>query len=143
MSLVYVDHVDHVSNDGMAYAPWTGERVGLHSTSSGKAFLAWLSRAERDGALPRELEQFTEATITDREALEAELNEVRTTGYAVCAGEDAAFTNGVSAAALDARRRPVAVVNIWGPERRVPTGRFSVLGPAAVASADRVAGLLA
>lgn len=140
VSLVYVDHV---SVSGVAYQPWVQDRISLHSTSSGKAFLAWLSDAERTGALPAALERFTEHTITDRQRLDAELDEVRVCGYARCAGEDAAFTNGVSAAALDARSRPIAVVNIWGPERRIPTERFPELGSAVRDSARCVADLLA
>ncbi len=136
-------YVDHISVIGATFAPWTEERVSLHSTSSGKIFLAWLSEAEREGALPSTLERFTESTIVDRDALESELSEARTLGYACCRGEDAALTNGVSAAVLDARRRPIAVVNIWGPERRIPTDRFAELGPAVVETADRVAALLA
>jgi DNA-binding IclR family transcriptional regulator len=139
-SLVYVDHV---SVNGVAYQPWVQDRISLHSTSSGKAFLAWLSDAEREGALPRVLDRFTENTITDRARLDAELERARGIGYAECAGEDAAFTNGVSAAALDARRRPIAVVNVWGPERRIPAERFPELGAAVVRAARRVAELLA
>jgi DNA-binding IclR family transcriptional regulator len=139
VSLVYVDHV---SVSGPAFQPWVQERISLHSTSSGKAFLAWLSDAERTGALPERLERFTEQTITDRALLQAELDEARRVGYARCSGEDAAFTNGVSAAALDSRRRPIAVVNVWGPERRIPVDRFPELGAAVVESAARVATLL-
>lgn len=136
-------YVDHISVIGATFAPWTEERVSLHSTSSGKIFLAWLSEAEREGALPSSLERFTESTTVDRQALEDELTEARRIGYACCRGEDAALTNGVSAAVLDARRRPIAVVNIWGPERRIPTDRFTELGPAVVETADHVAALLA
>ena len=138
-SLVYVDHV---SVRGPAFQPRVEERISLHSTSSGKAFLAWLSDAERTGALPDRLEQFTDQTITNRRQLDAQLDEVRLVGYARCSGEDAAFTNGVSAAALDSRHRPIAVVNIWGPERRVPVDRFPELGAEVVESAARVAALL-
>jgi len=140
MSLVYVDHV---AVSGVAHQPWTQERISLHSTSSGKIFLAWLSEPERDGAIPQTLERFTERTITDRAQLDAELAAARRSGYAECAGEDAAFTNGVSAAALDVRCRPILVVNIWGPERRIPPRRFGELGRAAVVTADRIAALLA
>jgi DNA-binding IclR family transcriptional regulator len=136
-------YIDHISVIGARFAPWTEERVSLHSTSSGKIFLAWLSDAERAGALPPTLEPFTENTITDRAALEDELAEARRLGYARCLGEDAALTNGVSAAALDARRRPIAVVNVWGPERRIPAERLDVLGPFAVAAATQVEELLA
>lgn len=139
MSLAYVDHV---SVAGFVFQPWVQDRISLHSTSSGKAFLAGLDDAELAGALPRRLERFTDSTLTDRAALRAELDRVRQLGYAECAGEDAAFTNGVSAAALDARGRPIAVVNVWGPERRIPAERFADLGQAVVATADRVAELL-
>ncbi len=140
MSLVYVDHV---TVNGVAYQPWTQDRISLHSTSSGKIFLAWLSEQEREGAVPGTLERFTDRTTTDRAVLDAELAKARRLGYARCAGEDAAFTNGVSAAALDARQRPIAVVNVWGPERRIPVARFDELGPAVVEAADRIAALLA
>lgn len=139
-SLRYVDHVSVIAG---TFTPWTEERVSLHSTSSGKIFLAWLSDAERAGALPPTLERFTENTITDRAELEVELAEARRQGYARCQGEDAALTNGVSSAVLDARRRPIAVVNVWGPERRMPTERLDELGPLAVAAAAAVAGRLA
>lgn len=139
-SLRYVDHLSVIAG---TFTPWTEERVSLHSTSSGKIFLAWLSDAERAGALPQSLERFTESTIVERDALEAELAEARRLGYARCHGEDAALTNGVSAAVLDARRRPIAVINVWGPERRIPVDRLDALGPLAVAAAQRVAELLA
>ncbi|HUV48211.1 MAG: IclR family transcriptional regulator C-terminal domain-containing protein, partial [Actinomycetes bacterium] len=87
--------------------------------------------------------RFTQSTTVDRAALDAELAEARRCGYARCHGEDAALTNGVSAAVLDARRRPIAVVNVWGPERRIPVERFDELGPLAVDASTRVAGLLA
>jgi DNA-binding IclR family transcriptional regulator len=144
MSLVYVDHVAvPVSSHGATFQPWTQDRISLHSTSSGKIFLAWLDAREREGALPLSLERFTDATITDRATLERELATARELGYATCAGEDAAFTNGVSAAARDARGRPIVVLNIWGPERRIPVGRFGELGPAVVQAAGAVADLLA
>jgi DNA-binding IclR family transcriptional regulator len=139
VNLVYVDHITVV---GGAFQPWTEERISLHSTSSGKILLAWLTDSERDGALSATLERFTDRTITDREVLEAELAEARRLGYARCVGEDAAFSNGVSAAVLDARQRPIAVINIWGPEGRIPTDRFAELGPAVALSAGRVAQLL-
>ncbi|MEO8106189.1 MAG: IclR family transcriptional regulator [Actinomycetes bacterium] len=136
-------YIDHISVIGAPFSPWTEERVSLHSTSSGKIFLAWLSDAERDGALPATLERFTQSTTVDRVALDAELVEARRRGYACCTGEDAALTNGVSSAVLDARRRPIAVVNVWGPERRIPVERFDELGPLAVEASHQVAGLLA
>ncbi len=139
---VTLEYVDHVSVTGATFQPWTQDQISLHSTSSGKIFLAWLSAQERDGALPQSLERYTDSTIVDRSLLDDELAQARQVGYARCVGEDAAFTNGVSAAALDARHRPIAVVNVWGPERRIPLARFDELGAATVDAADRIAVLL-
>ena len=139
-SLRYVDHLSVIAG---TFTPWSEERVSLHSTSSGKIFLAWLSQEEREGALPSTLERFTDNTITDREELEQELSRARELGFARCHGEDAALTNGVSAAVLDARRRPIAVVNVWGPERRIPVERLDALGPLAVTASVRIGELLA
>jgi DNA-binding IclR family transcriptional regulator len=52
------------------------------------------------------------------------------------------YSNGVSAAALDSQGRPVAVVNVWGIEQRVPVKRFPALGEATRATACTVAALL-
>jgi DNA-binding IclR family transcriptional regulator len=56
-----------------------GRRVPVHSTSLGKALLA--DRA--DPRLPGVLEAQTDHTLTDREALQADLRRVRQRGYAV------------------------------------------------------------
>jgi DNA-binding IclR family transcriptional regulator len=140
VNLVYVHHS---AVNGFAYQLWANQPLTLHSSSAGKAFLAWLPELERRAALPRVLERFTDQTVTDPDRLDEELASARATGYAVCAGEDALFTNGVSAAVLDQRQHPVAIVNIWGPEQRIPVARFPELGPLARASADRIAARLA
>jgi DNA-binding IclR family transcriptional regulator len=140
---VTLAYVHHSAVNGFAYQLWANQPLALHSSSAGKIFLAWLPEQERRAALPRVLERFTDQTVTDIETLETELTHAREVGYAVCASEDALFTNGVSAAVLDGRDRPVAIVNIWGPEQRIPTTRFPDLGVAARAAADRVAARLA
>ncbi|MCO5994416.1 IclR family transcriptional regulator [Actinoallomurus rhizosphaericola] len=56
-----------------------GRRVPTHSTSLGKALLA----DHPDPALPETLERQTERTITDRDALRAELRRIRERGHAV------------------------------------------------------------
>ena len=139
-TLVYVHHS---SVTGSAYEPWANQPLTLHTSSAGKIFLAWLPDRERDATIPPVLERFTDQTITDRVEFDAELARAKVAGYAVCAGEDALFTNGVSAAVLDGRDLPVAIVNIWGPERRIPSSRFPDLGRAALATADRIASRLA
>src|SRR5699024_11105132 len=58
---------------------YLGQRTPLHATSSGKVLLAAVDAAQFDG-LTGTLERYTEATITDPEALRLEMNRVRDRG---------------------------------------------------------------
>jgi DNA-binding IclR family transcriptional regulator len=139
VNLIYVDQLDPA--DG-PQERWVGTPLALHASSSGKILLAYLPPSERVGALPGELPRYTPTTITDPELLQTELAVARARGYATCVGEDVRYSNGVSAAALDARGHPIAVVNVWGIEQRVPEQRFAALGEAARQTAEHIAALL-
>jgi len=60
-----------------------GRRLPAHTTSLGKALLATHTDEQIRALLPERLESVTEHTITDREALIAELHTIRERGYAV------------------------------------------------------------
>lgn len=139
VNLIYVDQLD--PPDG-PQERWIGAPLALHASSSGKILLAYLPASERAGALTGELRRYTPTTITDPDRLEAELRLARERGYSTCVGEDVPYSNGVSAAALDAQERPIAVVNVWGIEQRVPEQRFGALGAATKRAAAQVAALL-
>src|SRR4051794_35483761 len=139
LQLVYVDQVQapHV----MA-ANWLGRPTPLHATSTGKAFLAWLSDEELGAALPGRLERFTDTTITGRPALRAELAAVRTRGHAVSRGELEPALWGVSAPVLDGGR-VAAVVSVWGTETRIRARGLDALGARTAATAAEVGALVA
>ncbi|HEV2782379.1 MAG TPA: IclR family transcriptional regulator [Actinophytocola sp.] len=59
-----------------------GRRLPAHLTALGQALLAALTPEEIDSVLPPTLEALTENTITDRAALHAELDVVRSRGWA-------------------------------------------------------------
>jgi IclR family KDG regulon transcriptional repressor len=60
-----------------------GMTIPLHSHASGKLFLAYMTQDRIDEIIEgHELEQMTEYTITDRESLLAELDQIRENGYA-------------------------------------------------------------
>lgn len=62
---------------------YTGQSVHLHTTALGKTVLAYLSEERRKEVIDRHgLPEKTENTITDRQHLEAELEEIRTEGVA-------------------------------------------------------------
>jgi DNA-binding IclR family transcriptional regulator len=131
LNLVYVDQID----PPQIMAPnWLGRPVPLHATSSGKAFLAFLDPDERDAVLGPKLERFTDATVTDRRRLERELDEIRRDRYCVCIGELEESLFGASAPVLSAQGRPLAIVSVWGSERRVLPG----IGPRVLEAARSI-----
>jgi DNA-binding IclR family transcriptional regulator len=138
-NLVYVDQVD----PPQIMAPnWFGRTVPLHATSTGKAYLAFLTPDERASVLPDRLERYTATTVTDRSRLTAELDEVRRSGFAVCVGELEESLFGASAPVLSQQGRPVAVVSVWGTEHRLPRERLDAAGRLVVTAADELQDLL-
>jgi DNA-binding IclR family transcriptional regulator len=138
-NLVYVDQVDPPN----AVVPsWLGKPLPLHATSGGKAFLAWLRTDERDAILPADLPRYTARTVTDRDLLERELAEVRLDGYALCNREYEEFSSGASAAVLNTRQYPVAVVNVWGPAPRNPASKLREIGGQTAQTASQIRSLL-
>lgn len=96
-----------------------GEHAPMYCTGLGKVMLAFLSDAEREEALDRPLTPFTENTITTREALFAELEEIRRRGYAV---DNMEHEYGVVCLALPvfgAGGRIVAAVSASAPSLRL------------------------
>ena len=139
-NLVYVDQVEAPQ---IMSPNWLGRPLALHATSSGKAFLAWLPKEERDVLVPARLERFTDTTLTQRRQLEEELEAVRRDGYSICVGELEETLFGASAAVLNERERPVAIVSVWGPQHRVPAERLPEIGRRAQAAATEIKTLLA
>jgi DNA-binding IclR family transcriptional regulator len=138
-NLVYVHQVEAPQ---IMSPNWLGRAVALHATSSGKAFLAWLPKEERDVLVPARLERFTDTTLTQRRQLEEELEAVRRDGYSICAGELEETLYGASAAVLNERQRPVAIVSVWGPQHRVPAERLPEIGRKARDAAGEIKTLL-
>lgn len=138
-NLVYVDQVDPPN---VMVPSWIDKPLPLHATSGGKAFLAWLGPDERDAILPKELPRYTTRTVTERGQLEREFDEIRRVGYALCVREYEEFSSGASAAVLNSRTYPMAVVNVWGPAPRNPLKQLHEIGRDAAKTADEIRKLL-
>lgn len=85
-----------------------------HATATGKVMLAFAGR------LPAALVAYTERTITDPAALEAELSSVRELGWAQAVGEREPDLAAVAAPVLGPRRELAAIVGVQGPAARLP-----------------------
>jgi len=60
-----------------------GERAPMYCTGLGKAMLAYLPVSEQEKYASRKLKKFTENTITTKEALLRDLEQVRLRGYSI------------------------------------------------------------
>ncbi|MCL4764685.1 MAG: IclR family transcriptional regulator [Hyphomicrobiaceae bacterium] len=101
-----------------------GSRVPAHCTSGGKVMLAHLDESVRARLLGSiELKAHTEHTITRVAALEADLAQVRTRGYAVNNQEFTIGIIGVAVPVADSHGRVLAALAVHGPAPRLDLQR--------------------
>jgi len=113
--LVVIDKIDGRRSVRM-YAD-IGSRRPLHSTAIGKALLAHLERAEIDRIIAaKPLTRYTKNTITDPEALRAELDKIRRLGYAEDNEEMEDGLYCVGAPLFNYSGKPVASISISVPK---------------------------
>ncbi|MFC6723540.1 IclR family transcriptional regulator [Halobium palmae] len=98
-----------------------GQYTHMHRTALGKALLAQLPDARVREILDEHgLPRATENTITDRDELFAEIDEIRERGYSI---EDEERRKGIKALAAPIRYdddpSPVAAVSVSGPKPRI------------------------
>ena len=136
--LQYVDTVMPSTTVRMVGRP--GDRDMLHATSQGKVLLAFLPSARRDEIIGYlRLDRFTEHTITDREKFCAELERVRSEGFAIQDEEREIGIRAVAAPVLDPSSYPVAALCIGAPAFRVPRADLvRRLAPVAVEGAREI-----
>ncbi|MCB1411334.1 MAG: IclR family transcriptional regulator, partial [Rhodobacteraceae bacterium] len=110
-----------------------GTRSPMHASGIGKALLAW-SPARRLGPLAG----FTAATITDPEALQADLALTRARGFALDDEERTPGMRCVAAAVFNSHGEPVAGVSVSGPAFRMPDSLLEAVGARVAAAAAEV-----
>jgi len=97
-----------------------GSHRPMHASSLGKAFLSAMADQERRVLLSRlTLKRHTNQTITSMAALDREMAEIRSRGYAIDRSEFEATLACCAAAVFDHRGLPVASISVSGPAERV------------------------
>lgn len=116
--VLYIDKRE--SQQSIRIASRIGARLPAHCTGVGKVLLAFLPAEERKKIIAEKgLKRFTKNTITDPEALEAELAKVREQGYAF---DNEEFMDGlkcVAAPIRDHTGKVCAAISISGPTSRL------------------------
>ncbi|QRM53942.1 IclR family transcriptional regulator [Sinorhizobium sp. BG8] len=102
-----------------------GSRLPAYCASMGRVLLAALPEAEARGLIEKsELKANTERTLTDPDALMAELARVRRQGYAVIDQELEIGLCSIAVPLENARGRVVAALNIGAPAALVPAAEM-------------------
>ncbi len=118
---------------------WVGSLTPLHATAGGKVLLAHLDPQRLDDLLgTAPFERFTEATITSREQLDADLKRVRADGYAVTAQEYELGLNAIAAPVRNVDGDVLAAVSVSGPAPRLDEARLCELAPALTRGARQI-----
>ncbi|MEA2382549.1 MAG: IclR family transcriptional regulator, regulon repressor [Solirubrobacteraceae bacterium] len=104
-----------------------------HATAVGKVVLAFGSPAPR-----AELERFTERTIVDADALAAEIDSVRSRGWAEAAGEREPDLNALGAPVFGRSGELAAVLGVQGPAARLTAERRAAVLPALLSEAGEL-----
>jgi IclR family acetate operon transcriptional repressor len=113
-----------------------GTKSPLHASGIGKALLA--GRSDGRGGLPRDLPGYTDHTITDPGALEAEVAAIRGRGYAVDNEERTQGMRCVAAAIRNAYGETIAGISVSGPISRVTPENVVDLAAHVIGAADAV-----
>jgi DNA-binding IclR family transcriptional regulator len=117
---------------------WIGRRTPLHCTATGKALIAHRSGAELRRLLGARPRRFTSRTICDWPALDAELAQVRRTGYAVGHEELEPGLVAIAAPIYGLGGRVEGAVSVSGPAFRMPEAAIADYAPHVVGAAAAI-----
>ncbi|WP_109310938.1 IclR family transcriptional regulator [Ruegeria sp. AU67] len=116
-SMIYLDRVE--TKWPLRIQLPIGTQVPFHCTASGKMYLSTLRQNTLDGFLSaRKLNPSTKKTITDPDALRAEVMDIAKRGYST---DDEEFMHGMAAVAvpvIDKNNRLVATLSVHAPTQR-------------------------
>ncbi len=115
-----------------------GTRAPAHCTSVGKVLLAFQPPDVVQAVIEHGLERHTANTVTDPDALRAELGAIRTRGYAIDDEEMEVGLRCVAAPIRDHSGRVVAAISVAAPVQRMTKKTVQSTIPSVVASADAV-----
>lgn len=135
--LVIIERIE--SSGAIRVASWIGRRMDINTTAVGKAVRAYLPEAEVDhDSRPGQLTRQSDRAVGSSAALRADLDRVRTLGYAVCDEDEQNGVRGVGAPVLNRQGHAIAAVGLAGTTFQIPPERLDALGRAVRDAADQI-----
>ena len=135
-----VHFLDQADSDNQVQGrDWTGDRLPMHSTSSGLVLLAFGDEALRSAVMRQPLVASARHTITDAQALGRRLAEIRMVGHCWAYEEFSDGLNSVAAPVFDDDGAVIGALHAHGPAYRFPGARTAEeIGELVVATARRI-----
>lgn len=134
-----VVNIDQVNlSTSVVSVDWLGRRTGLHVTSTGKIFLAFMPERVRDEHLRDGLTRSTPHTITDQRVLRRQLAEIRRRGWGATEQELELGLNAVAAPIHGADGSVLATVCVSGPVFRLTAERLPDVGRLALEAGQQI-----
>lgn len=139
-----LSHDDVVSVDqvtgtrSIVSVSWVGKRTPLHTTSTGKVFLAFMGDDERERRLAEPLEAATPRSVTSPETMRTQLAEIRNRGYAQTLEELEVGLNAVAAPVRQGDGTVIAALSVSGPSFRLRPVDLPRIGQQTIEAADAV-----
>jgi len=107
--------------------PGIGKRIPMHLTSAGKAILAHYPRERVEEIIDhRGLDSATPNSITEREALFKELEDIRERGFSFNNQENIEGLRAVGVPILSPEDEVIGALSVAGPTRRLKGDRYEV-----------------
>ena len=135
-----VHFLDQADSDNQVQGRnWTGDRLPMHSTSSGLVLLAFGDEALRSAVMRQPLVASARHTITDAQALGRRLAEIRMVGHCWAYEEFSDGLNSIAAPIFDDEGAVIGALHAHGPAYRFPGARTAEeIGELVVATARRI-----
>jgi DNA-binding IclR family transcriptional regulator len=131
------------SDQEVKFSESLGLAAPVHVGAPGKALLAFLPQEEFERLLPTlSLTPITPETITDVDALRADLVAARARGYALSIAERSLWAAAVAAPIFDRRGWPLAALSVSGPTQRLAAGGLKELGGQVMQVAQQISTML-
>ncbi|MBA2945516.1 IclR family transcriptional regulator [Streptomyces himalayensis] len=138
--MVVVDRVD--SDHAVRTFHNVGDTSPLHATAVGRAILSQLPKRDVEELIAQGLERFSDTTPADPDELRAELDRIRTDGYAINRNQYRPGVCALAAPVLDESGTPLAAVAISMPDSRYDEDRAPEWGGLVADTAAEITGRL-
>ncbi|MFF6786637.1 IclR family transcriptional regulator C-terminal domain-containing protein, partial [Streptomyces sp. NPDC012510] len=136
--MVVVDRVD--SDHPVRTFHTIGDTSPLHATAAGRAILTHLPKRDVEELIAQGLERFSDTTPADPDELRAELDRIRTDGYAVNRNQYRPGVCAIAAPVLDEDGSPLAAIAVSMPESRFDVKRLPEWSRMVVEAAAEITG---